>query len=111
MSEFSTILTQAEVEESSWFGFSFVLTNQFAGERTRLVEIFSNYGIASRPTVADNFTRNPFMNHLSHVALPNQPNADQVHENGLFIGNHQSPQKIWAAETSFFYSPSMRFSV
>jgi len=38
--------------------------------------------------VAGNFTRNPVMRHLKHTPLPALPNADQVHENGLFIGNH-----------------------
>lgn len=88
MAEFPMILTQTEVGESSWFGFSLVLTDQLVGERTKLVEIFSKYGIASRPIVAGNFTRNPVMKHLNHVALPDLPNADQIHENGLFIGNH-----------------------
>jgi hypothetical protein len=28
------------------------------------------------------------MRHLKHIRLPALSNADQVHENGLFIGNH-----------------------
>jgi CDP-6-deoxy-D-xylo-4-hexulose-3-dehydrase len=58
VSEFPRVLTQTEVGESSWFGFSLILTKQFAEVRAKLVEIFSNYGIASRPISAGNFTRN-----------------------------------------------------
>jgi len=28
------------------------------------------------------------MKHLRHVAPPDPPNANQIHENGLFLWNH-----------------------
>jgi CDP-6-deoxy-D-xylo-4-hexulose-3-dehydrase len=88
MEQFPMVKTQVEIGESSWFGFSLILANTLAGRRSELVEILTKYGIASRPIVAGNFTRNPVMRHLKHTPLPALPNADQVHENGLFIGNH-----------------------
>jgi CDP-6-deoxy-D-xylo-4-hexulose-3-dehydrase len=88
MEQFPMLMTQVEIGESSWFGFSLILTKTLAGRRAELVEILTNHGIASRPIVAGNFTRNPVMRHLKHTPLPDLPNADQVHENGLFIGNH-----------------------
>jgi len=88
MEQFPMIKTQSEIGESSWFGFSLILTDSVSGHRSKLVETLTHYGIASRPIVAGNFTRNPVMQHLKHVPVPDLPNADQVHENGLFIGNH-----------------------
>lgn len=88
MEKFPDIRTQAEVGESSWFGFSMVLTDSFSGQRAKFVETLTEHGIASRPIVAGNFTRNPVMKHLRHAPLPDLSNADEVQENGLFIGNH-----------------------
>ena len=88
MEQFPMIKTQSEIGESSWFGFSLILTEGTSGHRSKLVDILTSHGIASRPIVAGNFTRNPVMQHLKHVPVPDLPNADQVHENGLFIGNH-----------------------
>jgi CDP-6-deoxy-D-xylo-4-hexulose-3-dehydrase len=44
--------------------------------------------IDCRPVVAGNFTRNPVMKHLKHAPLDPTPGADQVHLDGLFLGNH-----------------------
>jgi len=88
MEQFPMIKTQSEIGESSWFGFSLILTEGTSGHRSKLVDILTSHGIASRPIVAGNFTRNPVMRHLKHASIPDLPNADQVQENGLFIGNH-----------------------
>lgn len=88
MEEFPMVKTQLEVGASSWFGFSLILTNGALNQRPLLVEALTAYGIASRPIVGGNFTRNPVMRYLKHAPLPGLPNADQVHDNGLFIGNH-----------------------
>jgi CDP-6-deoxy-D-xylo-4-hexulose-3-dehydrase len=82
------IKTQSEIGESSWFGFSLILTEGTSGHRSKLIDILTSHGIASTPIVAGNFTRNPVMRHLKHASIPDLPNADQVQENGLFIGNH-----------------------
>jgi len=88
MEQFPMVKTQREIGESHWFGFSLILSENLSDRRSELVDIFTKYGIASRPSVAGNFTRNPVMKHLKHVSLPDLPNSDQVHENGLFIANH-----------------------
>ncbi len=88
MSEFTDIETQAELGESSWFGFSMVLTGKLSGRRQALVELLTEYGIESRPIVAGNFTRNPVISHLPHTIHGDLPAADEIHENGLFLGNH-----------------------
>jgi CDP-6-deoxy-D-xylo-4-hexulose-3-dehydrase len=82
------IRTQSCEEESSWFGFSLVLEGHLRGLRRDLVEFLTLHGVESRPIVAGNFTRNPVLIHLNHAPLDPLPIADEIHENGLFIGNH-----------------------
>ena len=88
MSEFTDIEIQTELGESSWFGFSMVLTGKLSGKREALVELFTESGIESRPIVAGNFTRNPVISHLPHSIHGDLSAADEMHENGLFVGNH-----------------------
>lgn len=88
MSEFNDIEIQTELGESSWFGFSMVLTGKLRGNRGALVALLTESGIECRPIVAGNFTRNPVISHLTHTIHGDLSAADEIHENGLFIGNH-----------------------
>ena len=88
MQKFPEIQIQKELGESSWFGFSLVLTGKHIGRRAELVSALKAQSIAVRPIVAGNFAKNPVLKHLPHVALSELKNADQVHDEGLFIGNH-----------------------
>jgi CDP-6-deoxy-D-xylo-4-hexulose-3-dehydrase len=87
-SRFSNIKLQRENGNSSWFGFSLLLTGPLEGKRGALIAKLDEAGIQSRPIVAGNFARNPVMKHLRHTAIPQLPNADAIHSNGLFVGNH-----------------------
>jgi CDP-6-deoxy-D-xylo-4-hexulose-3-dehydrase len=88
MNEFKEIEIQAETGQSSWFGFSMLLTGKLSGKRQALVELLAESGIESRPIVAGNFTRNPVISHLPHTIHGDLSAADEVHDNGLFVGNH-----------------------
>jgi CDP-6-deoxy-D-xylo-4-hexulose-3-dehydrase len=79
---------QEEFGESSWFGFSVILVDFMAGKRPQVLERLRNAGIQTRPIVAGNFTKNPVIKLLNHAPLIEYPNADLVHENGFFFGNH-----------------------
>ncbi|MCM3656543.1 DegT/DnrJ/EryC1/StrS family aminotransferase [Agromyces mediolanus] len=81
----------AEGADSSWFGFSMVLTGRLAGRRAELVQLLSRAGIESRPIVAGNFARNPVMHHLDARVDGALRAADEIHTDGLFIGNHHYP--------------------
>ena len=85
---FPRILTQLENGNSSWFGFSLVLTEGLAGKRNSLISKLELAEIESRPIVAGNFALNPVMEHLRHEPLPNLEIATHIHNNGLFVGNH-----------------------
>ena len=93
MADFPEFTIQKELGLSSWFGFSLVINNPKLGSRSELVQEMKRNGIAVRPIVAGNFTRNPVMKHLPHAPLTPFPNADKVHENGLFLGNHHYAMK------------------
>ncbi len=80
--------TQTENGASSWFGFSIVLEGPLKGLRSTLVQALTARGIESRPIVAGNFTRNPVLKHLNYAELADFPYADELHTDGLFIGNH-----------------------
>ena len=86
---FEDLLIQQEFGVSSWFGFSMILNGELSGRRSELVSHLTSRGIESRPIVAGNFTRNPVMKHLDHVKLDPLPNADKIHQDGLFVGNSQ----------------------
>jgi CDP-6-deoxy-D-xylo-4-hexulose-3-dehydrase len=88
MERYPEILTQAETGDSSWFGFSLILNSELSGKRSDLIASLKSRSIAVRPIVAGNFTRNPVLKHLPHVEFDSFANADIVHDNGLFIGNH-----------------------
>lgn len=82
------IILQQEIGESSVFGFSMVLTGDLSPRRGELVEALRRNQIECRPIVSGNFLRQPVaaLTGLSDgVALPN---ADCIHDSGLFIGNH-----------------------
>jgi CDP-6-deoxy-D-xylo-4-hexulose-3-dehydrase len=90
MQKYSDIRLQKEVGESSWFGFSMVLTGKLADKRTQLVECLRNANIECRPIVAGNFTRNPVIKYMDYSIPEALITADEIHDHGLFIGNHSS---------------------
>jgi CDP-6-deoxy-D-xylo-4-hexulose-3-dehydrase len=67
-----------------WFLYRFGLK----GQRQKLVEELAKASIDCRPIVTGNFTRNPVINHLDHAPIGPLPVADEIHEEGLFVGNH-----------------------
>lgn len=77
-----------EGSDSSWFGFSMILEGTLRGRRAELVHVLDERGIDSRPIVAGNFAKNPVMEHLNARGVGDLSNADRVHDDGLFVGNH-----------------------
>lgn len=94
MKKFPEIRLQEEIGESSWFGFSMVLTGKLADKRSKLVKILREAKIECRPIVAGNFTRNSVIKYMDYRIPEELANADEVHDCGLFIGNHSQINKI-----------------
>lgn len=79
---------QQETGVSSWFGFSLILEGKLANHRADLINTLNKAEIESRPIVTGNFTRNPVIKHLDCAPFGDLSGADEVHDQGLFIGNH-----------------------
>ena len=79
---------QQEIGISSWFGFSIILKGSLQGKRELLLKVLAENKVDTRPIVAGNFTINPVMEHLKYSTLPNLPNANLIHNDGFFVGNH-----------------------
>lgn len=90
VSEFDFLRTQTIEGEGSWFGFALILHKNAAGKRGELIRILDQFEIESRPVVTGNFARNPVVEYLrtSEFDLGDYPAADDVHFNGLYLGNH-----------------------
>ena len=88
LSQIDGLRVQKENGKSSWFGFSIILEGKLKGQRRNLVELLNNAQIVSRPIVTGNFTRNPVIKHMNCAPIGELPVADEIHEDGLFVGNH-----------------------
>jgi len=81
-------IIQKEIGESSWFGFSIILKGELEGKRDEICHRLKNVGIEVRPIVTGNFTRNRVIEHFDYSIPEKLENADYLHLNGFFIGNH-----------------------
>lgn len=79
---------QKEIGESSWFGFSLVLSEHAPIGRTELVEKLSANGVDVRPIVAGNFAKNEVLKWFDYTIHESLENADYIDKNGFFVGNH-----------------------
>jgi CDP-4-dehydro-6-deoxyglucose reductase, E1 len=91
MDNHSDIMIQAEIGESSWFGFSMIIKKNSSLTRKDFIEKLNSNGFETRPIVAGNFTRNPVLKYFNYEIPFKLKNADFLHDNGLFIGNHHFP--------------------
>lgn len=94
MSAFPDIRIQEEIGESSWFGFSMVLGGKLQGKRNAIVKALKDADIECRPIVAGNFTRNKVVEYFDYRVSGSLNNADEVHFNGLFVGNHSKDNSL-----------------
>ena len=81
-------MIQKEVGNSSWFGFSLILKKKFQGKRGDILAKLKANKIDVRPIVAGNFTKNRVIKYFNYEIFGKLQNADYLHENGFFIGNH-----------------------
>lgn len=88
MSDHPLVSIQQETGESSWFGFAMTVREGAGVQRQDLIDAFKANGVDCRPIVAGNFTRNPVIKWMDHEIHGDLRNADYIHDNGLFIGNH-----------------------
>lgn len=80
--------TQTEVGKSSWFGFAILVDGNSMNARKKIVKEFMDNGIEVRPVVAGNFTKSKAMKYINYSIYRELDNADYIHDNSFFIGNH-----------------------
>ncbi len=86
-------ILQKENGLSSWFGFSIILENELCGRRDDVIKGLTCNGIEVRPIVAGNFVRQKAVKYLNYTVSGNLYNADYIHDNGFFVGNHSVEMK------------------
>ena len=85
-SENESIITQKEIGQSAWFGFSLIFASQ--NIRDRVATILSLNGVDVRPIVAGCILEQEVISHLNYRVVGEHGNAKKAHYHGLFIGNH-----------------------
>ena len=102
------IMIQKEIGSSSWFGFAIILKNKLEGKRNKIANMLIENGIEIRPIVAGNFTKNPVIKYMDYEISGNLENADYIHENGFFVGNHS---KLIEKEIRLFFEKITKFKL
>jgi len=74
--------------ESSWFAFAIIFEGDLIGKRSAIAKSLLASGIESRPLIAGNFTKQPVNEYLQSRVFGNLPVADEIHSDGIYIGNH-----------------------
>lgn len=72
---------------NSSFCFPFIAKNREIKEK--LIKAFDENSIEHRPIVGGNLLRQPFLRNNEDIEIPNCPNANIIHENGVYVGNNQ----------------------
>ncbi len=85
-SQIESLHIQKNVDDSSFFGFPIIFENE--RKRQKCVDLFRKHDIECRPIVAGNFTKNQVINYFDYSIFGNLENANILHKQGLFIGNH-----------------------
>ena len=78
---------QKEIGESSWFTFGIVLDGELKGRRAEVIDALSKAGIQNRPLASRNFLKQPVMRALDFIDNNDYTAADDIHDNGFFVGN------------------------
>lgn len=86
-------LTQKEIGKASWFGFAIILPETIKGKRDSFTDALRANEIEVRPIVAGNFAKQKALEFLDYSVAGELKNADYIHENGFFVGNHSIEMK------------------
>lgn len=81
------VRVQKEIGTSSWFTFGMVLDGELKGRRQEVIDALSKAGIQNRPLASRNFLKQPVMRDLDFIDNKDYAAADDIHDNGFFVGN------------------------
>lgn len=85
-SQIEWISIQKNQDDSSYFGFPIIFENET--KRKEFIKKCDDENIEYRPIVAGNFTKNKVIEYFDYTIYGDLKNANKLHDNGLFIGNH-----------------------
>ena len=83
----SWIRLQKKCQESSWFCFGCVMDGPLKGKRDQVVQAMLQEGIQSRPLASGNWLVQPVMKMMDYYANGEYTSAEDIEENGFFVGN------------------------
>ena len=64
-----------------------MLDGKLKGRRAEIVKALDEAGIQNRPLASRNFLKQPVMRDLDYIASGEMTAADDIHDNGFFVGN------------------------
>ena len=85
------IRIQTNQDDSSYFGFPLIFESK--SKREEVIKLFMGENIECRPIVAGNFTLNEVIKYFDYEICGDLKNANILHNQGLFIGNHHIDSK------------------
>ncbi|HEX8269278.1 MAG TPA: DegT/DnrJ/EryC1/StrS family aminotransferase [Flavobacterium sp.] len=84
-------IIQKNTDNSSWFGFSFIIRPGSKLDRKTIVDTLFDNGIDCRPIVTGDFTKNEVLKFFDFEIFGEMTNARYLDKHGFFVGNHQIP--------------------
>ena len=79
--------------DSTWFSFGCVLQGALKGKRNEVIKTFEEGGIEARPLASGNFLNQPVTKMMPHYNHENYEGAQDIDENGFWVGNHSTDCK------------------
>jgi len=79
--------------DSTWFSFGCVLQGALKGRRDEVIQAFEQGGIEARPLASGNFLNQPVVKMMPHYNHGNYEGAQDIDENGFWVGNHSTDCK------------------
>ncbi|MBI1810903.1 MAG: DegT/DnrJ/EryC1/StrS family aminotransferase [Nitrospirae bacterium] len=80
-------IIQREIGESSWFCFTMILNPALDIDRKKILQRLKDAGIEHRIVTGGNILRHDVIKYYDYI-VTKSVNADIVHYNGFFVGNH-----------------------
>ncbi|MEN9327168.1 MAG: hypothetical protein RI943_1608 [Bacteroidota bacterium] len=80
---------QKDIDNSSWFGFSFIIKPESTLDRTEIIKKLETNDIDCRPIVTGDFTKNEVLKYFDYEIFGEMKNAQYLDKKGFFVGNHQ----------------------
>jgi CDP-6-deoxy-D-xylo-4-hexulose-3-dehydrase len=86
--DYFQLFEERENTRCSWFAYPFQLRKSAPFTIDEFQDFLEDHNIETRPILAGNLARQPALDTIDYNVAGSLGNAEYIHENGLFIGNH-----------------------